>query len=117
MNIKCAKCGQSYEVGAECFGKTVECQCGAKISVPKPTTATEKFVAPKIAKWIYEAGKVLVAAGIVFTIFGIVGVCADGAKKLIYPVVFIGGAIFGVFVMGCGKALEYLAEIAFNTRK
>ena len=118
MNIKCAKCGQIYEVGSECFGKTVECQCGAKISVPKlKIGAPEQFVVPKIAKWFYEIGKLVVALGIVMTVFAIIGVCADGAKKLVYLPLTASAIIPGVLMMGGGKALEYLAEIAFNTRR
>ena len=147
MNIRCEKCGQVYEVGPEYAGQRVECQCGAKMIVPakkadremdvkfkiggqtyrpddieravrksKNGTA-EAFRVPKIAKWIYGTGQIMVAAGIVFTIFGIIAVCADGARKLFYPITFIAVMLSGIFVMGTGKALEYLAEIAYNTRQ
>ena len=147
MNIKCKKCGLVYDLGPEYGGKKVQCQCGAEMIVPEiktpsslnvkfkndgrsyPPRASEKsvsktvdgnadvFTVPKIAKWTYEIGKVVVALGIVFTIFGIIGVCADGAKNFPVLVTILVGTIFGVLLMGFGKALDYLAEIAFNTRK
>lgn len=115
MNVRCEKCGQTYDADPELAEKTVQCQCGENIFVPE--IKKEPFVVPKAAKWIYEIGKVIVALGIIFTIFGIIAVCADGAQKLFYPIICAIGTIGGVFMMGTGKTLEYLAEIAFNTRK
>ena len=112
MIIKCDKCGRNYEVGKGCVDETIECQCGAKIVVSLP----EEFAVPAIAKWIYGIGQVIVAFGFGFTACFVVRGLYE-SKGWFYTAVLSGSvSLGGLIIMGFGKALEYLAEIAFNTR-
>ena len=135
MKIQCEQCGREYEVEESANGEIVECECGykwrlpekevKKPAVPKPPTAKEPpragapqqpeaeketFVAPKIVNWICGIGTVTATLGALGFVLGIVDR---------HPITFLSipAVVSGIFIIGFGTALEYLARIALNTRE
>lgn len=142
MKIQCEQCGREYEVEESANGEIVECECGykwrlpekevKKPAVPKPPTAKEPpragapqppeaeketFVAPKIVNWICGIGTVTATLGVCGFVLGIVITCLDGSKNLSFAFLSIPAVVSGIFIIGFGTALEYLARIALNTRE
>jgi len=120
MKIQCEKCGRQYEVEESYTGRYVECECGHKWQLPKNEAKHPQFVRPGIAICIDMIGLVIIILGIIDFVLGI-AICIDEGKNLLLPVLCIFVSIFviisGVFIGGFGAALNYLAEIAYNTRK
>ena len=142
MKIRCEQCGREYEVAELANGVIVECECGYKWRLPEkqvkkpsvsklPTTKEplrtgppqlpeaekETFVAPKIVNWICGIGMVTAILGVFGFVSGIVITCIDGPRNLSFAFLSIPVVISGIFIIGFGMALEYLARIALNTRE
>ena len=91
-------------------------------AITAPESQAKTFVVPALAKWIY-------GIGVVILIFGVLGILAIGIATLFGKSgnLRVSGILFtlvqgimiitpGLLLMGCGRVLDYLAEIAFNTR-
>ena len=130
MSIKCDNCDRDHEVGDKCAEETIDVQCDSKGVVPQPKKAVETiwidwdteqtgFVVPTIANLIYKIGMVVVILSIIAACCFAIGAAFISSVSLrIWAVVVVFlMMVAGLLTMGFGKALEYLAEIAFNTRK